>query len=102
MKKKRLSCDFSGYYILTRYDLITDDWEIVEAEYDWDKIIKDKILCVFSDHDDDQVLGYLKSLTDSTDEKYNFWTTNGVPFVNCKPFNPADFNIVKDLNEYKK
>ena len=28
-------------------DLTADDWEIVEPEYNWDKIIKDKVLCIF-------------------------------------------------------
>ena len=45
-KDKRLSCDCSRYYILTQYDLTVDDWETVEPEYNWDKIIKDKILFI--------------------------------------------------------
>lgn len=88
-------------YSISKEDLEADDWTIVEPEYDWNKIIKDKVLCVFSD-DDVQVLSYLKSLADSTNKKYNFWSTSCMPFVNCKPFNPADFNIAKNLKEYEK
>ena len=100
-KEKRLSCDCSGYYILTQYDLTVDDWEIVEPEYDWDKIIKDKILCVFWDEEkytDIPCFGYLSRKTE-----VGFYRINGPCFwKHCKPFNPNDFNIAKDLKEYKK
>ena len=58
-KDKRLSCDGSSYYILTQYDLTVDDWEIIEPKYNWDKIIKDKILCVFSHQENFEYCGGL-------------------------------------------
>ena len=100
-KVKRLSCDCSGYYILTQYDLTVDDWEIVEPEYNWDKIIKDKVLCEFWDDEkdtDDPCVGLLAKRT-----TIGFYRTNGCClWKNCKPFNPAEYNIAKDLKEYEK
>ena len=98
-EEKRLSCDCSGYYILTQYDLLADDWEIVEPEYDWDKIIKDEILCVFS-HQENFEYKMISILSKKDDDHY--YTINGLLFKYCKPFNPVDFNIAKDLKEYEK
>lgn len=100
-EEKRLSCDCSGHYILTQYDLEADDWEIVEPEYDWDKIIKDKILCQFWDeikYTDEPYVGYL---TQKTAEGFyrNGWDCK---WKYCRPFNPTDYNIAKDLKEYEK
>ena len=39
----------TSLYYLTKQDLTSEDWEIIEPKYDWDKIIKDKVLCVFWD-----------------------------------------------------
>lgn len=116
-KIKRSSADYSirlngnndtvccklGYisvYIFKREDFAADDWEIVELEYDWDKIIKDKILCVFSD----DVAYKINTIATLVAKDGNFYyTNNGTFYVNCKPFNPTDYsNIAKDLNEYKK
>lgn len=100
---KRLSCGrlFNSLYILTENDLTADDWEIVEPEYDWDKISKDKILCQFWDgikKTDDPCVGYLsKKAAEGFYRKG--WNCS---WLHCKPFNPADFNIVKDLKDYEK
>lgn len=101
-KEKRLSCDCSKYYILTQYDLIYNDWEIVESKYNWDKIIKDKILCVFSDQEDFkyETISIL-SKRDKVDDYY-YYTTNGIWFKYCKPFNSEEFNIAKNLKDYEK
>lgn len=104
-EEKRLSCDCSGCYILTQYDLIADDWEIVKSEYNWDKIIKDKVLCVFWDDDDCvddifYVLGYLINFNNERSLRYQ--RHSGALYDFCKPFNPAEFNIAKDLKEYEK
>lgn len=98
-KEKRLSCDCSKYYILTQYDLIYDEWEIVETNYNWDKIIKDKILCIFSDDKDfkDEIISILTNV----DEDY-YYTTNKLWFKYCKPFDQEKFNIVKDIREYEE
>ncbi len=79
-------------------DLTADDWEIVEPEYDWDKIIKDKVLCVFSDNKNfkDEIISILTKV----DDEY-YYTTNGIWFKYCKLFNPEKFNITKDLKEYE-
>ena len=82
-KIKRESCDFLMFLnnegllcyqsecqvhtcCINKKDLTADDWEIVEPEYDWDKIIKDKILCEFSDDedykDDEKVISILTSI----------------------------------------
>ena len=107
-KEKRLSYDRSRYYILTQYDLTVDDWEIVEPEYDWDKIIKDKVLCLFWNNDSyNYAIGHLLKVLDNTFHKFVSETycnnqIRGIHWYQCKPFNPADFNIAKDLKEYEK
>lgn len=103
-KEKRLSCECSKYYILTQYDLIYDDWEIVESVYNWDKIIEDKILCEFSDDedykDDEKVISILTSIDEYRGFYYN---SQGFRYKYCKPFNPSEYiNVDEDLKEYKK
>lgn len=84
-------------YIMDSVDLTADDWEIVEAEYNWDKIIQDEILCVFSDDKDfkDAVISTLHNVDEHC-------TAGGIWYKYCKPFNPADFNIAGNIEEYKK
>lgn len=81
-------------------NLTADDWEIVESEYNWDKIIKDKILCVFSQQEN-----FHYKIISTVSEKYEdndgYFTSQGMWYKYCKPFNPADFNIAKDLKEYE-
>ena len=100
-KDKRLSCDCSRYYILTQYDLTVDDWEIVEPKYDWNKIIEDKILCVFS-HQENFEYKMISILSKKDEDNDCYFTSQGTRYRYCKPFNPADFNIAKDLKEYEK
>ena len=85
---------------INKNDLIADDWEIVELEYDWDKIIKDKILCVFSNQEN---FKYKAITTLDRIDKQNdtYFTHQGDWYRYCKPFNPADFNIAKYLKEYE-
>lgn len=88
------------FYNFSITDLTADDWEIVEPEYDWDKIIKDKVLCVFSD----DVAYKINTITTlvAKDEDF-YYTNNGTFYVNCKPFNLTDYsNIAKDIKEYEK
>lgn len=91
------------YYLCGIYkeDLTSNDWEIVESEYDWDKIIKDKILCIFSDTDDFKTF-VISTLVEIEDNGFSFKTNEGLSYGYCKPFNPADFNVAKDLKEYEK
>lgn len=95
-------CCKHGYiyiYDFKRDDLTADDWEIVEPEYDWDKIIEDKILCLFSDNK-----GFKYNIFSTLRMKDNnlYYTDNGTTYKYCKPFNPADFNIAKNIKEYEK
>lgn len=93
--------DNGDVFYISISDLTADDWEIVEPAYDWDRIIKDKILCQFWDeieYTDDLCIGHLNKKT--ADGFYRSgWSYK---WKNCRPFNPADFNIVKDLKDYEK
>ena len=100
-KEKRLSCDCSKFYFLTQYDLIYDDWEIVESEYNWDKIIEYKVLCEFWDDFEDKENPTVGCLTKKTAKGF-YKSECAFSWKHCKPFNPADFNIVKNLKEYEK
>lgn len=93
------SDDYARTSCINKKDLTADDWEIVKPKYDWDKIIKDKILCVFSD-DKDSKDGVISTLKQKDNAHY--YNKDGAWYKYCKPFNPADFNIAKDLKEYEK
>ena len=100
-KDKRLSCECSKFYILTQYDLIYDDWEIVETKYNWDKIIDDKILCVFSYYEDFRTFNI--STLVYVDYKNDTYKTNENMIYNyCKPFNYEEFNVAEYLKDYEK
>ena len=94
--------DNSGsFYVFCEQDLISDDWEIVESEYDWNKIIKDKILCVFS-HQENFEYKAITTLDKIDNKDGTYFTSQGTWFSFCKPFNLSDYNIAKDLKEYEK
>ena len=94
--------DNSGsFYVFCEQDLTSGDWEIVEPEYNWDKIIKDKILCVFS-HQENFEYKMISILSKKDEDNDCYFTSQGTRYRYCKPFNPADFNIAKDLKEYEK
>lgn len=91
-------------YSIREYDLTSYDWEIVEPEYDWDKIIKDKVLCEFSDNedykDDEKVISILTSIDEYRGFYYN---SQGFRYKYCKPFNPSEYiNVAEYLKEYEK
>lgn len=92
--------DPNEYYTLDKKDLTADDWEIVEPEYDWDKIIKDKVLCVFWNDGFEDCLNIdtLRGIS----KNGNFIDGNGCICDNCRLFNPADFKIAKDFKEYER
>ena len=107
----RLNYQCNDAYCINREDLTADDWEIVEPKYDWDKIIKNKVLCVFNginNHNDlygiYPILGYLVKYNENENYKFTAVMIDScrAEFINCKPFNPAEFNIAKDLKEYEK
>ena len=95
---------YADLYFLVKKDLTSNDWEIVESEYDWDKIIEDKILCEFSDDgdfkDDEKVISILTSIDEYRGFYYN---SQGFRYKYCKAFNQSEYiNVDEDLKEYKK
>lgn len=89
-----------GKYPFSILDLTVDTWEIVEPEYNWDKIIKDKVLCIFSDAKDFESGVVISVLKRKNDDCY--YNSREMPYKYCKPFNPVYFNVAKDLKEYEK
>lgn len=90
-----------GKYPISILDLTVDTWEIVKPKYDWDKIIKDKILCQFwneNEYTEIPIVGYL---TQKTAEGFcgKGWYCS---WEHCKPFNPAEYNIAKNIKDYEK
>lgn len=88
-------------YSISKDDLTSDDWEIVKPNYNWDKIIRDKILCQFwneLEETDEPYVGYLTKKT--AEEFYRNGCNCGWKF--CKPFNPKDYHIAKNIKEYEK
>lgn len=86
-------------YPIREDDLTADDWEIVGPEYDWDKIIEDKILCLFSDNK-----GFKYNIFSTLRMKDNnlYYTDNRTTYKYCKPFNPEDYKIAKNIKDYEK
>lgn len=93
--------DNGDRYQLDRNDLEADDWVIVELKYNWNKIIKDKILCVFSDYED-YMTYVISPLIKVEDKTFSFKTIDELSYGHCKPFNPADFNIAKNIKDYEE
>ena len=94
-------CYQNMYYSINKNDLTADDWEIAESDYDWNKIIKDKILCVFSDYEDYRTY-VISPLIKVEDNNFSFKTIDELSYGHCKPFNPADFNIAKNIKDYEE
>ena len=90
--------DKGDVFYFSKTDLTADDWEIVESKYDWNKIIKDKVLCIFSDNKEfkDKTISILTKVDDY------YYTANWIWFKYCKPFNSEEFNIAKNLKDYEK
>lgn len=99
IKKGEKTAIFARGFI--KEELQANDWEIVEPEYDWEKIIEDKVLCVFSD-DEDRGTYVISPLIKVEGKSFSFMTIEELSYSHCKPFNPADYNIAKDLKEYEK
>ena len=94
-------CYQDEYYSINKSDLTADDWEIVESEYDWDKIIEDKILCVFSDYEDYRTY-VISPLIKVEDNNFSFKTIDELSYGHCKPFNPAEYNVAKNIKDYEE
>lgn len=88
-------------YSISEDDLTDDDWEIVEPKYNWNKIIKDKILCIFSDYED-YMTYVISPLIKVEDNNFSFKTIDELSYGHCKPFNPAEYNIAKNIKDYEE
>lgn len=86
---------------INKKDLISDDWEIVEPEYNWDKIIEDKVLCEFS-HQENFEYKAITTLDRIDNQDGIYYTSQGVLYRYCKPFNSSDYNITKNIKDYEK
>lgn len=81
-------------YILKGQDLYSDKWEIIKPMYNWNKIMKDQVLCVFSDFENFRAFNI--SILVNVNYKNNTYRTNEGSIYNyCKPFNPEEFNIAE-------
>lgn len=89
-------------HVMSTEDLTAYDWEIAEPEYDWDKIIKDKVLCVFSNYEDFRYFNISTLIHINSIDEITYRSNGELFYKYCKPFNPAEFNIAKDLKEYEK
>ena len=118
-KIKRESCDFLMFLsdkgllsyksecqvhtcCIHKKDLISDDWEIVEPEYDWDKIVKDKILCHFWDNNQETQTPCMGYLEEKAADGFRRCGDGYATWKNCAPVKIEQFNIAKDLKEYEK
>ena len=88
-------------YALSKRELTSNDWEIVEHEYNWDKIIKDKILCVFSQQENFDYKT-ISTVSEKYEDNDGYFTSKGMWYKYCKLFNPADFNTAKNIKDYEE
>ena len=86
---------------LSKYDLTTTDWSLTPLEYDYDAIIKDKVLCRFW-NDCDAFSNYIYGrLEKAKDGKFNLQHTN-MYFDNCEPVNVFDITTSNNPDFYRK
>lgn len=96
----KLTNEYGFPYPLGEKDLKADDWQIVKIDYDWNKIIKDKVLCVFWDYGDaTKVYGTLEYVDDKNKFVSREYCSH---FDYCRLFDPTKFNIAKNIKEYMK
>ncbi len=113
IKSKRVSCYLkydTGYGRITSdrgealYDLLTlmeiGDFEIVEPEIDWEKVVKEKYLCLFWNHPDDvKYFGYLMKF----ENKYKTCMAGCIRyFKHCRPLRADEVKLVTDEKELWK
>ena len=97
-----LEFDNGGKYPFSILDLTVDTWEIVEPEYDWDKIIKDKILCQFWDNNQETQTPCMGYLEEKAADGFRRCGDGYATWKNCAPVKIEQFNIAKDLKDYEK
>lgn len=98
--------DRNGYlYEVVMSDLKADDWKITRPMYDYEKIIRDKVLCLFWDignGNEPYIIGTLDRVDDYSHYPFIYHRKNGSSYECCEPFNPKMHNVVTDVNKYVK
>lgn len=94
--------DKGDVFYISKTDLTADDWEIVEPEYDWDKIIEDKILCQFWDNNQETQTPCVGYLGEKVADGFRRCGDGYATWKNCAPVKIEQFNIAKDLKDYEK
>lgn len=93
--------DNGEYYTIKGQDLYSDKWEIVETKYNWNKIIKDKVLCVFSDDKDFKTFS-ISTLINVNYRNDTYKTNDNMAYNYCKPFDYEEYNVVEDPKYYEE
>lgn len=110
-KKGDIVIDGENNFISLNVAVLSYDFEIVEQEFDWDRIIKDKVLCIFNYMDNITdlycyypILGHLIEYDPDKDYKFTGVMIDSCKanFRQCRPFNPENFNIAENPDIYKK
>ena len=89
------------FAILSKKDLYATDWSTFPPSYDYDAIIKDKILCRFWNDCDafsNYIYGKLEKVKDG---RFNLQHTN-MYFDNCAPVNVFDITTSNNPDFYRK
>lgn len=87
--------------ILSKKDLSATDWSTFTPSYDYDEIIKDKILCRFwndTDESSNYIYGKLGKVKDGS---FNLKHSN-MYFDNCEPVGIPDITIAGNPDFYRK
>lgn len=89
-------------YTVTKESLTSNVWEIIPIKYDWDKIVKDKILCQFWDNNQETQIPCVGYLEEKAADGFRRCGDGYGAWKNCAPVKIEQFNIAKDLREYEK
>lgn len=86
-------------YDLTRSDLVTDCWEIIPFEIDWNMVIKNKVLCKFynANQDWDYVIRGLSKVLSNRfeDDCGGIWDC-------CEIIDQSEYKVAKSVDSYYK
>lgn len=94
--------DKGDVFYISITDLTANDWEIVKPKYDWDKIVKDKILCHFWDNNQETQTPCMGYLEEKAVDGFRRCGDGYATWKNCAPVKIEQFNIAKDLKDYEK
>lgn len=86
-------------YDLTRSDLVTDCWEIIPFEIDWNMVIKNKVLCKFYQNGlpEDYVIRGLANVSSNRfkDDLGGIWDC-------CEIIVQSEYKVAKSVDSYYK